>query len=580
MNPIKNHRLSIVLIFIFALSLRLFGFNWDQGQHLHPDERMITMVTEKIAIPATNIFSPNSTLNPKFFAYGSFPIYLLKLVAYLLTPLFPHIGSYDQINLLGRIISAIFDSLLIFLIFRISYLIFSDYKKSILSSFIYAVSVLPIQLSHFYAVDTILTFFIFFTLYQLILFFHNQKRSNILFAGIGFGLSLATKVSATVLVVSLGTSLIVGILLSVRNQIFAHNKPLHKKILSLILHFVNIRMFGRSRLQKIVKIIELLIVASAIATIVFIICEPFALFDFKTFITQILEQQAMTKNAFVFPYTLQYVNTTPYLYQWSNIFFWGLGPIIGTLSFIGFFVLIIRLIRGLVTPGNDKSEGSQLILFSFFIAYFLIVGSFAIKFMRYCLPLYPVFAIFAADIVTYIKSKIAVLLMIFGHFCIILAFLAIYTVPNTRVTATKWINQNIPNGSTILIEHWDDALPLGYLKDINQISLPLYDSDSDSNKWYFIDNALSQGDYLIIASNRLYTPLSKLTNCAELPINKCYTKTAKYYQDLFAGRLGYSKVAEFTNYPRLFGISINDQSADESFSVYDHPKIIIFKKTI
>lgn len=105
----------------------------------------------------------------------------------------------------------------------------------------------------------------------------------------------------------------------------------------------------------------------------------------------------------------------------------------------------------------------------------------------------------------------------------------------------------------------------------------MYDSDNNPQKWSLINNRLEEGDYLIIASNRLYTPIQKLTDCKNLPEGKCYTVTANYYKDLFSENLDYVKVAEFSNYPNIFGFNINDQSADESFTVYDHPKVIIFK---
>src|SRR5690606_16969221 len=38
-------------------------------------------------------------------------------------------------------------------------------------------------------------------------------------------------------------------------------------------------------------------------------------------------------------------------------------------------------------------------------------------------------------------------------------FLAIYRRPLTRITATRWIYANIPEGSVIANEHWDDPLP-------------------------------------------------------------------------------------------------------------------------
>src|SRR5439155_14860988 len=81
---------------------------------------------------------------------------------------------------------------------------------------------------------------------------------------------------------------------------------------------------------------------------------------------------------------------------------------------------------------------------------------------------------------------------------------------------------------------------------------------------------LDRADYIVESSNRLYDTIPR--------IPARYPNTVLYYQHLFDGSLGFAKVAEFHNYPRLFGIDIPDQSAEEAFSVYDHPKVTIWKK--
>src|SRR5439155_15287679 len=82
---------------------------------------------------------------------------------------------------------------------------------------------------------------------------------------------------------------------------------------------------------------------------------------------------------------------------------------------------------------------------------------------------------------------------------------------------------------------------------------------------------LDRADYIVESSNRLYDTIPR--------IPARYPNTVLYYQHLFDGSLGFAKVAEFHNYPRLFGIDIPDQSAEEAFSVYDHPKVTIWTKT-
>ncbi|PIT89262.1 MAG: hypothetical protein COU27_01265, partial [Candidatus Levybacteria bacterium CG10_big_fil_rev_8_21_14_0_10_36_7] len=160
-----------------------------------------------------------------------------------------------------------------------------------------------------------------------------------------------------------------------------------------------------------------------------------------------------------------------------------------------------------------------------------------------------------------------------------ISFLSIYTKPNTRVEATDWILKNIEPGSFIAQEHWDDGVPIVNAEFYNLISLPLYEPDTQA-KWRDIETKLETSDYIVIASNRLYVPLQKLTDCESLPEERCYTITAKYYQDLFSGKLGFTKVAEFSRYPTIpiLELRLNDARADESFTVFDHPKVMIFKK--
>lgn len=580
-NTFKNNTFLLILILLLALFLRTIGLNWDQGHHLHPDERMITMVATEIKFPESqtisDILSPDSPLNPKFFAYGSLPIYLLKFSGYILSFFDSGFSSYSKINLIGRFLSALFDSLTVFIIYLITKQLFLSKKKALLASLIYSLSVFPIQLSHFYAVDTLLTFFICLTLYRLIILYNNFSAKNSIVVGISFGLSLATKISAIVLLVPIFLCLTANTIIYFFKKINQQKFSYFKKITMFLLSLINPNSWFKNKNFKFKKTFFYLFLIIFFTILTFVICQPFTLIDFSTFWKQINEQSAMTKNAFVFPYTLQYVGTFPYLYYLKNIFAWGLGPSFGLLSLVGSVIIFDNFIKRININGKKTLEAISIIIFSFFITYFLVIGHFAVKFMRYCLPLYPIFAIFSAIGLNYFKKNTK-LFLFFINLIWVISFLSIYTKPNTRVSATDWITNNIPSGSIILREHWDDGLPLGYHDEYRLEELTLYDSDLDSKKWPKINQQLNKADYLIIASNRLYVPLQKLTNCSKLPSDRCYNKTAKYYQNLFSGVLGYTKVAEFTSYPSFLGLNINDQSADESFTVYDHPKVLIFKK--
>src|SRR3989344_1127415 len=563
-----NKRVILILIFILAATLRLYNINWDQGFHLHPDERAIVIFTLPIALPSNlaEFFHTTSPLNPHFFAYGNFPLYFLKIAGSAAGTLNPYFSGYNGINILGRFLSVIFELLTIFLLYKLAKKLFTE-NVALLSSFFYAVSVLAVQSAHFYIVDIPLTFFIIALLYVLIAFYEKPDFKKGVLIGIIFGLSLATKTSASVLLLSIGASLTIDFIL-----IFLKSP-----------HRPHVWLPHLPRTVKNLILYTLAIIPSTIIT--FIIFEPYALIDKQNFIRQTFEQYQMTHNAFVFPYTLQYVGKTPFIYEVKNIFFWGQGPILSILSLAGAFYFTYIALK----KEKKQKWAQEAIIAIFFWVYFFVVGKFAIGFMRYLLPVYPLLCLFAG-LLSYkiinalIKFKLNRNIIFYLLFTILfliwpLSFLKIYSLPNTRVLASNWINNNIPYGANIAIEHWDDSLPLFGQEKYHILTLELYNPDTPV-KWQRINQQLSQADYIIIASNRLYVPLQKLTDCQKLPHFYCYKQTANYYKKLFSGELGFQKVAEFSVYPTIpiLNIPINDQSADESFTVYDHPKIMIFKK--
>ncbi|HSA83288.1 MAG TPA: glycosyltransferase family 39 protein [Patescibacteria group bacterium] len=559
MKKIFSTKLILFAILIIAATFRLYGLNWDQGFHLHPDERAIILTVEHLSFPPNfeAFFNSNSPWNPHFFAYGSLPFYTVYIVGQLLTPIDPNFSTYLLLHIPGRFLSVISDLLTIIIVFFIAKKLFNE-KVGLLAAFFYGISVLPIQLSHFYAVDTPLTFFILTTLYLVLLFYEKPTIKKALLIGITFGMALATKVSAFVLVVAIGASLL--------------HKPKHYRshVSQFIKQFLTYSFF---------------IIITTI--LIFLFFSPYALIDFENFWLQTMQQQAMTKDAFTFPYTLQYINKIPYLYELKNIFFFGLGPLLAISAFVGFFFFLSESIKELV----EKKSAQKIILIIFFIIYFGIVGNFAIGFMRYMLPLYPLLCLFAAFItfrfLLFLKDKTKNQFILTTYYILLttvfliwpLSFIQIYHHNNTRVDATNWIHQHIPYHSTLLVEHWDDRLPLQASENYFIEDLELYNPDTPE-KWQKINDQLQRADYIIIASNRLYLPLPKLTDCVNLPMHRCYPETTKYYKKLFNGELGFQKVAEFSRYPTipLTSITINDQNADESFTVYDHPKVMIFKK--
>ncbi|MDP3183739.1 MAG: hypothetical protein Q8M58_00545, partial [Anaerolineales bacterium] len=123
--------LLLIVVLLVGAYFRLVGLNWDEGQHPHPDERFLTMVEtalqpkvcadasvpleacppeQKRWMSAGDYFNTaKSTLNPHnrgygFFVYGTLPMFIVRYVAE-----WSGQTGYDQVILVGRLLSALSD---------------------------------------------------------------------------------------------------------------------------------------------------------------------------------------------------------------------------------------------------------------------------------------------------------------------------------------------------------------------------------------------------------------------------------------------------------------------------------------
>lgn len=144
---------------------------------------------------------------------------------------------------------------------------------------------------------------------------------------------------------------------------------------------------------------------------------------------------------------------------------------------------------------------------------------------------------------------------------------------------------------------WDDGLPLRldgydgyggiYPRDLN---FNMYWDDNPEKLERFV-RIMNESDYITISSNRQWGTLPRiperfpmtsvyyraLLGCpADQDLVECYNVAEP---GMFAGKLGFELIKTFTSEPSLGPIRLNDQFAEEAFTVYDHPKVFIFRKT-
>ena len=642
--------LALVAVVVLALALRFYGLDWDRGYSYtpHPDERAILSQVDKLSFPSlgdvaevvewsaigivsftTGLVEPRevprlldakeSTWNPGWFPYGSFPLYLLHTVAAVYETWTG--ATLDDLRIVGRAISALADAGTVLAVYLLALRMYGR-REAVLASALVALAVIHIQLSHFFAVDTILALFAVAALYFLHGVATRGRLRDSVLAGVFIGLGLATKVSLAPIYLALVAAYVLYGLSATRD-----------------------RGDSSAAVGDVVRTAFVGLGAAMAASVaVLFVAQPYALLDWSQFYSDTVEQSEMVRRIRDYPYTRQYIDTTPYWYHLRQLATWGLGWPLGLVAWSGLLYAALRGMRlrsgagylaaGVIVPAAILLYSSSLfailtasgiafvaliatlpvrstasrpavLILAWVVPYLLIIGAFDVKFMRYLLPVTPFLVLFGARMVIALWDRVtsrppALRVAVAAALVVLVGTTAFYAVSYTSVYRDEhpgvrmagWLNDNAPTGSVVLMEHWEEGLPNVGRYEVRR--LPLYEQDS-TNKLRDLSEDLSEAGYLVFYSNRLYGTIPRLP--------ERYPITTEYYRLLFDGGLGYELVDVETSYPRLAGVSFIDDTfgrpdlptppavqtaqsasivldlgfADESFSVYDHPLGLVFR---
>ena len=618
---------GLAVVLAIAVALRFYGLQWDRGySHTpHPDERAILMNVADLSPPTLGelglLLDPEeSPWNPGWFPYGSFPLYLLKGVQ-LVYEMWPGAELHD-LRVAGRAISAAADVGTVLFVYLLGSRLHGR-REALLASALTALAVLHIQLSHFYAVDTLLGLLTIAALYFMYRVAREGRVRDSLLAGAFVGLGLATKVSQAPVYIAF----VMAWLLYISASGQSGPEP------------VSLDLRVRAAVKG-------LAVGLGASVAVFLFVQPYALLDWSQFYSDVTEQSEMVRRIRDYPYTRQYVDTAPYWYHIRQLATWGLGWPLGIVAWAGLAYVSLRGSRlryglaylavgwgvpaglllfstsfpfiilafaiafaGMLAYVPFRSEGSRgdLLLLAWVAPYLLVTGALDVKFLRYLLPVTPFLLLFGSRMLFALWDRVvpgrprlrpllaAGLVLLVGITALYaLAYTSIYREPHTAVRTSQWLNRSAPEGSLILKEHWEEGLPDLHRYEVQE--LPLYEDDTP-RKLSQIAAMLSEADYVTFYSNRLYGTIPRLP--------ERYPLTTGYYSLLFSGDLGYELVNAESAYPQLAGVSLAHDSfgrsglrqpaelatfepsglklnlgfADESFSVYDHPLGLVFENT-
>lgn len=553
------------LILLLAALARFYGLNWDQSTGQHPDERHVIMSTWRLEWPkslAEYFNEAESPLNPRnrgahFYAYGTLPGTLLRVVVKLGGMTRP-----EQMSAASRVLSAGADTLVVALVFSLGWILYRRAGIALLGALLYALAVLPIQHAHFFVVDPFANFFVALALVGLARAWRSGNLRDYAATGFALGLALSCKISVATFGLPVG---LVALL-----PVAGVNRSL-------------ISMLGRGVFRTAVFVVTAVVTVRVAMPDAFTGVWPWQLAP--RWVANMREVVDISTGVTDIVFTRQFYGRIPLLWPWWNMVAWGLGLALGLSAWAGWLTAGWQIIRGRVWAHAIPVIWVGTVFFHLGFTYQAT--------LRYFLPIYGCLCVLAAWLLVRLASavdtrgnqpapparrvlagrSVALVVVVFTA-AWALAFLSIYRQPYTRYEASYWIYDNIPRGSTLACEHWDDWLPLPLPGNLDptqykQIELPHYVAD-DSVKRGELLAKLNNADYIIIASQKLRDSIPRMPHR--------YPFTISYYQGLEDGSLGFDRVAEFSRSMKFFGFSISTRSAEEAFSVYDHPPVAIYKK--
>lgn len=473
----------LILLMILGVGayLRFVGLNWDEKSHPHPDERFLTMVESALRIPNSigeYFNTQESPLNPynydyTFFVYGTFPIFIVRFLAEWFG-----MTGYDQVQLVGRAAAASFDLISIILVYLIGTRLYRK-RVGLLAAAFTAFSVLLIQHSHFFVVDTFANTFILMGIYFAVRVLDHGRYIDFAFFGIALGMSVASKISAVPLAIIVVLGGIIHLIreggsqeqlqdtnLLITTSESSDNNQLWSRLSAMVIRVVT----GDERVVRILfRVTGGLIMAAFISFFTFRILQPYA-FQGPSFFNMGLNENWLANMAEIrrqqagdadFPPALQWAMRTPVLFALQNMVLWGMGAPLGVFSWAAFIWALFRIFR--------KHEVKHTILVLWTGSIFLWQSTQFTPAMRYQLPVYPTLSILAAwglwlawDLVSKhaqdLRRKLGrVMVGAVGTLVLIstamwaFAFVNIYKEPMTQVAGSRWIYKHIPGAINFVL---------------------------------------------------------------------------------------------------------------------------------
>lgn len=545
--------------------------------------------------------------------------------------------EHASVLIIGRMVTAwagAFTVLIVYLIGRHAY----NPLTGLIASAFLATAMLHVQSSHFATVDVILGFFATAAIYAMLRLAQTGRLHWYLLSAVCVAFAVATKWSGLILLAPLFLAQIIVTLGGAKRSLerWIHlfwllvyglfflffiqaarsiSPPFNQTIAAfwssflgglwwmlpilliafgLSLYLLRMQMIWDGRIRgwfgdawRVYKNWLWFELSSWVGFAAFFIGEPMAFYDSKQFAADIAAQAAMhTSGEAPVWFTLQYNNTIPFFTSLDNLFYPSLDWLTAAALFLGCIYSLWRVF--------SQPNRADVFLSAFVIPTFILLSTFHSKFPRYMLLVLPVMAVLGARLCVDVMrlqpmlyspeapwfgpglkrwvrrfGTVFVFAALLCGLCYGFAYVSIYDHPHTLVQAAQYLRQTMKPGDKVFVNNVDEGINLPGITDMGfHYAEPPGNNIVAAADYYA--QRLVQADYIVFRSKRPYG--STLQNPER------FSAINQFLRILFSEQIGFRVDKVITQPPRFLGWQFRVDEEDETARVYDHPKVIIFKR--
>lgn len=567
----------LLLVFLLAVSAasRFYGIDWgidpESGRFhaFHPDERTVVESAGWVGVDIGKAVT----------AYAKSPAYVLWGLAKG-AGVFVGIDPFDKddnrsvkfTHLLGRGISATLGILTVWVAFAIGRRL-AGIWTGVLGAGLLAFCAGHIQQCHFYTVDVSFAFWITLGVY-LILKLPSGRTMPYVVCGLVCGMAAGTRL--------MGGMLCLPFLLA---HVWTVQAPLEtgedrrgkrKRGTHRVTAGVSLI---RDRLK--LAFTPRTFLCGAVVVAVAVICEPLLLMPGEFFssndMRNFLPSVRITKGELIRIWVLYDFATTPYLFYLTHLFRYAMGMPLEIAALCGVALAIW------------KRQRDGWVLLAWLIPYFLIVGGFHAKPVRYTTPMQPLMAVLAAwaclEVAGWLRKRVNRAWVYGLPVALVILPTATYGIATSRVyrsssrfEAAGWIKRNIPEGAGVLTER--GGYPTSWMAPADRYKRKLDEAawflSADGNLPYeahveFIENRLTGIDWIVVIEENRTLPFKY--------VQRRFPIAHTYYRRLSEQALGFERVAEFKVAPEILGFTYSEADAEPTVTGFDHPRVVVYRRT-